>query len=107
MRKVVLLLLMSLPSLLAAGAQATFDPQLNIWTIGNDSLRATFQLTSAGLFNTRAISDLSTGDNWKSPSASPSTPIRLQIGNDIYDADRKSTRLNSSHTIISYAVFCL
>src|SRR3954449_8366052 len=24
-----------------------------------------------------------------------------------YDLDRKSTRLNSSHTLISYAVFCL
>src|SRR5438132_9196061 len=24
-----------------------------------------------------------------------------------YAADRKSTRLNSSHTVISYAVFCL
>src|SRR5260221_6978426 len=24
-----------------------------------------------------------------------------------YDQDRKSTRLNSSHTVISYAVFCL
>src|SRR5438034_6257553 len=24
-----------------------------------------------------------------------------------FDADRKSTRLNSSHTVISYAVFCL
>src|SRR5438034_7443383 len=26
---------------------------------------------------------------------------------DIYEQDRKSTRLNSSHTVISYAVFCL
>src|SRR5260221_8117068 len=26
---------------------------------------------------------------------------------DIGKADRKSTRLNSSHTVISYAVFCL
>src|SRR5260221_7332818 len=28
---------------------------------------------------------------------------------DVYDGkvDRKSTRLNSSHTVISYAVFCL
>src|SRR5438552_12988664 len=26
---------------------------------------------------------------------------------DAQDADRKSTRLNSSHQIISYAVFCL
>src|SRR5438132_7453869 len=25
----------------------------------------------------------------------------------LYAADRKSTRLNSSHTVISYAVFCL
>src|SRR5436190_12170759 len=25
----------------------------------------------------------------------------------IFPADRKSTRLNSSHTVISYAVFCL
>src|SRR5260221_3379378 len=29
-------------------------------------------------------------------------------GNDLaFDQDRKSTRLNSSHTVISYAVFCL
>src|SRR5438034_6672587 len=26
---------------------------------------------------------------------------------EIRDGDRKSTRLNSSHTVISYAVFCL
>src|SRR5438132_10317311 len=27
-------------------------------------------------------------------------------GNPLYAEDRKSTRLNSSHTVISYAVFC-
>src|SRR5256884_4775925 len=32
----------------------------------------------------------------------PSSPIRLSS-----QADRKSTRLNSSHGYISYAVFCL
>src|SRR5438132_7793743 len=26
---------------------------------------------------------------------------------EVVDQDRKSTRLNSSHTVISYAVFCL
>src|SRR5256885_9308153 len=33
----------------------------------------------------------------------------LQMGNDFisFTADRKSTRLNSSHLVISYAVFCL
>src|SRR2546430_12370444 len=30
-----------------------------------------------------------------------------QIMNRVADADRKSTRLNSSHSQISYAVFCL
>src|SRR5205814_8375404 len=32
---------------------------------------------------------------------------RRQIGDEIVEADRKSTRLNSSHLGISYAVFCL
>src|SRR5690242_20972774 len=35
----------------------------------------------------------------RSPMPSRSVPVRLQ--------DRKSTRLNSSHMSISYAVFCL
>src|SRR5437588_7980085 len=34
--------------------------------------------------------------------------VLLQLGlARIDDEDRKSTRLNSSHTVISYAVFCL
>src|SRR3712207_7741352 len=32
---------------------------------------------------------------------------QLPGGDDEVDADRKSTRLNSSHANISYAVFCL
>src|SRR5438552_4237194 len=31
----------------------------------------------------------------------------LRLSYDFYLQDRKSTRLNSSHQIISYAVFCL
>src|SRR5256885_7628134 len=31
--------------------------------------------------------------------------VKTAPAND-YDADRKSTRLNSSHLVISYAVFC-
>ena len=30
-----------------------------------------------------------------------------RILESVYDGDRKSTRLNSSHALISYAVFCL
>src|SRR5699024_12776003 len=33
--------------------------------------------------------------------------IAVAAGSDTQDLDRKSTRLNSSHVSISYAVFCL
>src|SRR3712207_7103230 len=33
--------------------------------------------------------------------------VRLRAGQDVVGVDRKSTRLNSSHANISYAVFCL
>src|SRR5438034_6241202 len=41
-------------------------------------------------------------DRQEHPRAGP----RAAVGRD-RDQDRKSTRLNSSHTVISYAVFCL
>src|SRR5689334_23959285 len=34
-------------------------------------------------------------------------PVVLDLGLAAADEDRKSTRLNSSHSSISYAVFCL
>src|SRR5690625_6672494 len=37
----------------------------------------------------------------------PLSHRRAVTDNDAYLADRKSTRLNSSHVAISYAVFCL
>src|SRR5207249_5357345 len=40
----------------------------------------------------------------RASSAIASTPPRRRIG---LQGDRKSTRLNSSHVSISYAVFCL
>src|SRR3712207_8727980 len=33
--------------------------------------------------------------------------VGLEVGGPVGDQDRKSTRLNSSHANISYAVFCL
>src|SRR3712207_7408778 len=45
------------------------------------------------------------------PAAAPAHVRARQQGQDVLDlhfaADRKSTRLNSSHANISYAVFCL
>src|SRR5438552_10833294 len=47
---------------------------------------------------------------FRSP-ALPRADVRLRPGQDVHPrrgaGDRKSTRLNSSHQIISYAVFCL
>src|SRR5260221_8772785 len=49
-----------------------------------------------------------------SPGSAPSTkigPVRMCPPGPLFEGaepgDRKSTRLNSSHTVISYAVFCL
>src|SRR4051794_41250789 len=54
------------------------------------------------------------GDGWPSRSAAVSdatgagpTPRRRFPPEDPHQTDRKSTRLNSSHPSISYAVFCL
>src|SRR5438034_8764109 len=41
-------------------------------------------------------------DRWISNAGSQNSSGRIR-----YPTDRKSTRLNSSHTVISYAVFCL
>src|SRR5256886_3761950 len=52
--------------------------------------------------------ELVTGDDpsWKLPHAVGSDR-GIVLLNDATDRDRKSTRLNSSHSQISYAVFCL
>src|SRR5437763_8296904 len=42
-----------------------------------------------------------------SPIPSPSFSYSYFVGLTFFNADRKSTRLNSSHRCISYAVFCL
>src|SRR2546429_6509468 len=44
---------------------------------------------------------------YKQPKDPKKTPTRLKVGVPELEPDRKSTRLNSSHGYISYAVFCL
>src|SRR5436190_18712215 len=45
------------------------------------------------------------------PVIVPARPLvwagTVSTPSDVKETDRKSTRLNSSHTVISYAVFCL
>src|SRR5690348_18162409 len=43
----------------------------------------------------------------KHANTAPSVPPGFPVGTSLNAQDRKSTRLNSSHPSISYAVFCL
>src|SRR2546426_4275836 len=50
------------------------------------------------------------GEAWRHGGPRPSRerlPPRSGVRGGLRDQDRKSTRLNSSHLVISYAVFCL
>src|SRR5256885_8781980 len=49
--------------------------------------------------------DWPTPDPFHGPFPADTIFLKAQAGE--YQADRKSTRLNSSHLVISYAVFCL
>src|SRR5256885_8636666 len=44
--------------------------------------------------------------NWSKTNRSTQVN-QLALGDTVNNIDRKSTRLNSSHLVISYAVFCL
>ncbi|MEO8367988.1 MAG: alpha-galactosidase [Candidatus Solibacter sp.] len=73
-------------SLAYGGAQSNFEPDQNIWTVSNGSIRATFQLTPDGYFLTRELADLQTADRWVASANRPTSVIRLQAGNDTFDA---------------------
>src|SRR5258708_29773854 len=60
-----------------------------------------FRSPRPGIVDTRFLLYTFIGPQWRR-----TVEARLNIGSTV-DRDRKSTRLNSSHQIISYAVFCL
>src|SRR2546429_6101155 len=63
---------------------------------------ATTEIYTLSLHDALPISIASTS-TWAPPSSSSASPRRRSPKS----SDRKSTRLNSSHGYISYAVFCL
>src|SRR5260221_2808086 len=111
----------ALPSAIASGS--VLNPAANA-TIANISAAALAAVAPAGtLWNVSWLAELQgtigAGDAHNMYLSSPLNTIRQQgefpgvVG--VYPqrrqvhivGDRKSTRLNSSHTVISYAVFCL
>ena len=88
MRNAVILLWMAVAAPLGFGAQSIFDPSQNTWTLSNGWIRAAFQLSPDGYFLTRQISDLQSGDQWTPSPNRPTSPVRLQVGNDVFDAQR-------------------
>src|SRR5256885_9885788 len=62
-------------------------------------------LTNRGTWTTAPVSRVAGLVTFE--TVSPFTPGSVSDTASSTDADRKSTRLNSSHLVISYAVFCL
>src|SRR5437899_4210231 len=77
-----------------------FQHALNCCTQGSVSRPCRIHLSSAGV-------SLKLIFNMLFPSGLVSEKSLCDRKNDCVDIDRKSTRLNSSHLGISYAVFCL
>ena len=94
MRNAVILLWMALVAPLSFGAEAIFDPTQITWTLGNGWISAVFQFTPDGYFLTRQISDLQSGDQWTPSANRPTSPVRLQAGADVFDAQRQFVLLD-------------
>src|SRR5438034_7222175 len=94
-------------TLSAHGVELLLEHQ-SIWSLSNESVaRIAFALR-----NDVTVRSLAPSSKVALPTARVGSPIRTLLMTcvtivRIGDPDRKSTRLNSSHTVISYAVFCL
>src|SRR3712207_7749731 len=69
-------------------------------------VEVTFDIDANGILHVTA-KDKATGKEQKIRIEASSGLSDAEIDRMVKDADRKSTRLNSSHANISYAVFCL
>src|SRR5215467_14818884 len=56
---------------------------------------------------TTLFRSLGCGEGWVAVLGHRPGAIPSEASTDVVPRDRKSTRLNSSHLVISYAVFCL
>src|SRR5688500_19596724 len=83
-------------------AFAKFDNMAMLWSIGKDST-ALLWLARKAFFGHVPFPLVHIDTTYKIPSM---IEYRDRLVRE-WNLDRKSTRLNSSHLVISYAVFCL
>src|SRR5690348_17958925 len=78
-------------------------PTTEIYTLSlHDALPISWDITTVGR-ELKSLSEAQGGPEWYfGTTGTLENPVRR-----LYLGDRKSTRLNSSHPSISYAVFCL
>src|SRR5260221_5226777 len=76
------------------------DFTLDVTCIDNGMPLVIFKAADVGATGLETVAELNADTDLKRRIEA----LRLQISRTI---DRKSTRLNSSHTVISYAVFCM
>jgi alpha-galactosidase len=79
-----------LPALAAGvhGSELKFTyEEAGVWTLRNGSAQAVFELDHAGRFGLRSFEDLKTGDTWAPPAGRRTSPIRLRVNGETFDAD--------------------
>src|SRR5699024_11742191 len=105
---------LSLPLGALVALQTTSSPQLYTLSL-HDALpilaRSNICWVSNARFPTSSRKSVPPSASWKYPFLALSAPVNAPLTcpkkADGASSDRKSTRLNSSHVSISYAVFCL
>lgn len=81
-----LLLPLCLPAVAWAEFQFRFDAEQRLWTLNNGVVEAAFQLTPAGAFEFRRLSDVRSQEVWAPPEGVASSPIRLVVDGVAWDA---------------------
>src|SRR5256886_4727400 len=100
---------LALADLVAGGPKSIRELADATHTHGPSMARLLRALTSLGIFvedTTGRYRQTALSDTLRSDHPESIRPFAMMVG-AIPDEDRKSTRLNSSHSQISYAVFCL
>src|SRR2546422_1011933 len=78
-----------------------------IWFVPNSAIQIEPSGGGPATMPYGRASGVATGKSFASPDFGSSQPYRFEPWTVNQILDRKSTRLNSSHGYISYAVFCL